>query len=115
LIAFGAALGAGVVMPSPPTYTIPLISLFGSLSNQYIPLFAMTSGPVRIELQLVSDLLKCLNSHTALSTTATDSYIDNVEFCAQFIELSDSAIDTIMQSLHKDNHYNSLQHNTETT
>ena len=99
LIAFGGNLAAGTVMPSPPTYSIPLISLFGSLSNQYIPLFAMTAGPVRIELQLVSDILKVLNSQVALSATAADHYIDNVEFVAQYIELSDSAIDTIMQSL----------------
>jgi hypothetical protein len=59
----------------------------------------MTGGPVRIELQLISDILRCLNSETALSATAGDIFIDNVEFCAQFIELSDSAIDTIMQSL----------------
>jgi hypothetical protein len=99
LIAFGGNLAAGTVMPSPPTYSIPLISLFGSLSNQYIPLFAMTAGPVRIELQLVSDILKVLNSQTALSATAADHFIDNVELVAQYIELSDSAIDTIMQSL----------------
>jgi hypothetical protein len=94
-----APLAINTVMPNPPTYCFPLISLFGSLSNQYIPLFAMTSGPVRMELQLVSDILKCLNSQTALSTTASDHFIDNVEFVAQYIELSDSAIDTIMQSL----------------
>jgi hypothetical protein len=82
-----------------PNYCIPLISLFGSLSNQYIPLFAMTAGPIRIELQLISDMLKMLNSEYVLSTTASDHYIDNVEFVAQYIELSDSAIDTIIQSL----------------
>jgi hypothetical protein len=98
LIPFAASLAANTFMPN-PTYCFPLISLFGSLSNQYIPLFAMTGGPVRIELQLISDILRCLNSETALSTTAADIFIDNVEFCAQFIELSDSAIDTIMQSL----------------
>jgi hypothetical protein len=90
------AIGAAVTSP---TYCVPLISLFGSLSNQYIPLFAMTSSNVRIELQLVSDILKCVNSQTALSTTAADHYIENVEFVASYIELSDSAIDTIMQSL----------------
>ena len=36
------------------TYTITLLSLLGSLGSQYLPLFAMTASPLRLEIQLVA-------------------------------------------------------------
>ena len=42
------------------------MSLVGSLSNQYVPLFEMKS-PLTIEIQLVDSILKFINSGVALA------------------------------------------------
>ena len=39
------------------TYSITLMSLVGSLSNQYLPFFEMTSPSLTIEIQLVDSIL----------------------------------------------------------
>ena len=92
-----AAFGANAVMAN-RTYCINLMSMVGSLSPQYIPLFKMTSAPVTIQLQLVSSALKFLTSEIAL--TANNPFtISNVEFIGSFIELSDESISTIEASL----------------
>ena len=77
------------------TYTITLLSLLGSLGSQYLPLFAMTSSPLRLEIQLVASaqLLCC-------SDVLPASYsITNVEYIASFIDLSDSSMTIINNSL----------------
>jgi hypothetical protein len=83
------------------TYCLNLVSLMGSLCSQnYLPLFAMTSAPLRVEIQLVDDIRKAMNSSTAPSAaSAAATFIDNVEFVAQMIELSDSAMSIISGSL----------------
>jgi hypothetical protein len=76
------------------TYCISLISLVGSLcSEKYIPLYAMTSAPLRVEIQLVSNTLSAVCSEIALGTVPLQ--ITNCEYVAQMIELSDAAIATI--------------------
>jgi hypothetical protein len=79
------------------TYCITLMSLVGSLSPQYIPLFEMTSAPLTIQIQLVSSVLRFLASSQALAST--NFTIDNVEFIGSFIELSDESISIIRNSL----------------
>jgi hypothetical protein len=81
------------------TYCINLISLVGTLcADKYIPLFAMTSAPLRVEIQLVPTPLNAVNSQTALSTT-TPMQLTNVEYVAQMIEISDSAVGIISSSM----------------
>jgi hypothetical protein len=78
------------------TFCISLASLVGTLCGEkYIPLFAMTSAPLRVEIQLVSSVLSAVCSAVALDTT-TPMTITNCEYVGQFIELSDSAMSTIM-------------------
>jgi len=77
------------------TYCINLISLLGTLCHQYIPLFACTSAPIRLELQLVDQANKGVVSTTAISSMT----MNNVEYIAQMIELGDSAMAMIQQSL----------------
>jgi hypothetical protein len=97
--AYGAGGGAGdiaanaVVAPF-KTFCIPLVSIIGSLGDKYIPLFAMTSSPLRLEIQLVSSVQQAVVSLTAWSTFS----ISNVEFIGSFIELSDQALAVIQQS-----------------
>ena len=90
----------------PVTYCLNLISLIGTLCNShYFPTFACTSSPLRVEIQLVDQLYKCLNisgvtlapSYPSLSTNS--SFLTNVEYIASFIELGDSAMQMIESSL----------------
>jgi hypothetical protein len=82
----------------PAVYCLNLISLVGSLcSSSYIPLFAMTSAPLRVEIQLVPN---ALNACACLTGTTTNSFtITNCEYVANMIELGDSALQTIYSSL----------------
>ena len=95
LVAQNSAVGAGAVISQ--TYCINLISLMGSLCSQnYFPLFAATSAPIRIELQLTSAVTNyCAVAQATLST----STLTGCEYVAQFIELGDQAMQMIYGSL----------------
>jgi len=83
------------------TYCVNLISLVGSLcSANYIPLFGMTSAPLRVEIQLVDTLYKGVSvlSSTGAADAGTLS-ITNCEYVANFIELGDQAMSVIVGSL----------------
>ncbi len=74
-------------------FSINLISLVGSLSGgKYLPLFAMTAAPLRVEIQLVSSL----NAFCACDQTDATWNLSNVEYVGEFLELSDAGINTIM-------------------
>jgi len=81
------------------TYCLSLVSLVGVLCSQnYIPLFEMTSAPLRVEIQLVDALVKACNvltNNTAIST----AQLSNVEYVGNFIELGDPAVAMIKDSL----------------
>lgn len=80
------------------TYCLNLVSLIGSLcSNNYLPLFGMTSAPLRVEITLVDSLVKAFNTVTAI--TCTPGLINGVEFVGNFIELGDPAMSMIYESL----------------
>jgi len=98
LNAWGSDQTNGTAAPT-RTFCINLISMVGSLGgNNYIPLFEMTSAPLSLNLQLVNSALKFVNSAVALG--ATNSFtITNCEFVGSFIELSDSSINVIRESL----------------
>ena len=91
----GAVIAAGTVTTA-RTYTISLLSILGSLGSQYLPLFAMTSAPLRLELQLCAtpQLFTCADA--ALPAAFS---INNCEYVASFIELSDTSMAIINQSL----------------
>jgi len=77
-------------------YCITLLSLLGSLSgSKYIPLFACTSAPIRLEITFVSSLY-----HLGCANTLSDPgfTVNNIEFLASFMELSDSAMSGILSS-----------------
>jgi hypothetical protein len=89
----GASLAIGGVTAS-RTFCIPLVSILGSLSDKYMPLFAMTSAPIRLEVQLVNSALIPFVSITAMASFA----LSNVEIIGSFIELSDQALGVIQAS-----------------
>jgi len=79
-------------------FCLNLISLIGTLSPaQYIPLFAMTSAPLRLEIQLVSDIKYAIASTAALN--AAPLAFSDVEYIANFIKLSDGVMNQIYSSL----------------
>lgn len=80
------------------TYCLNLVSLIGSLcSNNYLPLFGMTSAPLRVEITLVDSIVKGLNTVTGL--ILNNGLIKNVEFVGNFIELGDPAMSMVYESL----------------
>lgn len=81
---------------APVTFAIPLVSIVGSLTQKYLPLFAMAGmGPMRLEIQLAPNAVIPFCCPVALSTFT----ISNIEYVGQFIELSDQAMATIRGSL----------------
>ncbi len=91
----GSAFGIAANQTVQETYCINLISLVGTLcAEKYLPLFACTSAPLRVELQLVQNVTNAICSDIPLTLT-----LDNVEYVAEMIEISDSAVSIINQSL----------------
>jgi len=92
---YGAAAGlAGGATTPVRTFCIPLVSILGSLSSKYLPLFAMTSAPLRVEIQLVSNSQIPFVAITAIASFA----VTNVEIIGSFIELSDQALSVVQQA-----------------
>ena len=80
-------------------FAIPLMSIL-SLSNNYVPLFALTGSPLRIEIQLVSNIQTFLICDANYPTTATiRSVIDQVEYVANMMELSDSGMAMVKSAI----------------
>lgn len=102
IVAPASAVVPAAAVPSGSTvsdvYCINLVSLVGSLcSANYLPLFACTSAPIRVELQLVSNVVNmCAQS---VSTTPASLAITQCEYIAQFIELGDEAMRGVYGSL----------------
>jgi hypothetical protein len=82
------------------TYCLNLLNLLGTLCPNYIPLFACTSAPLRLEITLVDSLNKALASTAVIGNpTGGVGLITNCEYVAQMIELSDGAMGMIQSSL----------------
>lgn len=92
IIASNIATGGYVL----DTYCLNLISLIGALCpNFYLPLFAMTSAPLRVEIQLVDNITKAC----AITSANAEITLSNVEFVASLMELGDSAMAIVASNL----------------
>ena len=95
----GILLGSAIATASSTpvkSFALNLISLIGALCpNNYLPLFAATSAPLRVEIQLVDTIAKMC---CCTSSTGTVS-VTNLEYIANFIELGDQAVSMIYDSL----------------
>ena len=81
------------------TYCLNLVSLLGTLcSHQYIPLFACTSAPLRMEITFVDTICKAVCTNKGLSSEASLS-VSNIEYVAQMLELNDASVQMIYESL----------------
>jgi hypothetical protein len=79
-----------------------LISIIGSLAgDKYLPLFACTSASLRVEIQLVDSVVKALGADGTVAVTSANVSIalNNVEYVANNIELSDQAMGTVIGAL----------------
>jgi hypothetical protein len=92
----GASGTVTTTTATPRYYCLNLISLLGSLnSSNYFPLFACSSAPIRLEIQLVPASI-----NAGMTTVATSvPYLDNVEYVANFLKLSDKAMEIIYASI----------------
>ena len=77
---------------------MPLLSIF-SLSQQYVPLFAMSNGPLRVELQVVSSVQQIVRTLTLAAPPVGKSLLTNIELVCNMIELSDTGMSIIKQSI----------------
>jgi hypothetical protein len=102
-LANGNIVTANTNVTAPITYCLNLMSLVGTMCpNNYLPLFAMTSAPLRVEIQLVQSPVQAFNTITLPSfAVGASAYplVSNVEYSASMIELGDSAMQMIESSL----------------
>lgn len=92
---FIGALAANTDSPS-FNFTFPLLSIM-SLTDQYVPLYALQN--LRLEIQFVSELKFFINCDKVLGAPGTENVFNDVKLVANFIELSDRAMEVIEKSL----------------
>jgi hypothetical protein len=82
----------------PQSYCIPLLSIL-TWTNNYVPLFAMSGSPLRIELQVVSGINQICKSLNQVVVPTARSLISRIELICNMIELSDTGMNIIKQSI----------------
>lgn len=78
-------------------FSINLVSLVGALAGgKYLPLWEMTSAPLRVELVLQPSIVNamCIAPSGAIPTNGAFN-LHNIEYIGEFLELPDSAINAI--------------------
>ena len=101
----GTGVRKGLVISQADTSDIEIDFSFNlmsilTLTNNYVPLFAMTGAPLRIELQLVDKLTKILASTAVSGHVAHSSkkLLTNVELVCNLMEISDSGMALIQKA-----------------
>ena len=82
-------------------FCFPLMSIL-SLTDNYVPLWAMaSSGSLRLEIQFVSAFSQFIGSTTAMAVPAdgANNVFSDCKLIANFVELSDTAMQIIESSL----------------
>lgn len=94
----GRLVGSTTAITAEQTFnaSINLIALVGALAGgKYLPLWQMTSAPLRVELVLADNINKVMCFDANAPSTFN---LYNVEYIAEFLELPDSAIQAIEAS-----------------
>ena len=94
------AIDGGIHFPE-YNFSIPLMTIF-NLSNNYVPCWALTSSSLRLEIQWVSTIAQFVNfpnNRNIVASTASPNMFCDVSLTANFMELSDSAMAIIQNSL----------------
>lgn len=90
---FTAGTVTGTTAQQTINCSINLISLVGSLAGgKYLPLWEMTSAPLRVELVLQDNVNKIMCNATTGAPTNGAFVVSAVEYIGEFLELPDSAI-----------------------
>ena len=99
----GASLGAlaGDADSAQYFYCLPLMSIF-SLTNNYVPLWALGGTPLRVELQVVSSITQVARSLTAILAPTVRELLTNIELVCNMMELSDTGMNIIKHSIGSD-------------
>lgn len=80
-------------------FAIPLLSIL-SLTDNYVPMFALTNAPLRLEIQFVSDVNLFLTADQLVnSAVGSGKTFNDVKFIANFVEVSDAGMAIIAESL----------------
>ena len=80
-------------------FALPLMSIL-TLTNNYVPLFALTGAPLRIEIQLLANINSLLIADANYPAVATvRSFCDNVEYVANMMELSDTGMAMVKSAI----------------
>lgn len=80
-------------------FAIPLLSIL-SLTDNYVPMFALTNAPLRMEIQFVSDVNLFLSADQLVnSAVGSGKTFNDVKFIANFVEVSDAGMAIIAESL----------------
>jgi hypothetical protein len=95
----GSNLGA-IGANAEPTFSfcIPLVSIL-SLTHNYVPLFAMSGSPLRIELQVVNNVNQIAKSFVAIRPPITKSLITRCELVCNMIEMSDTGMTIVKNAV----------------
>ena len=80
------------------SYCLPLMSIL-SLTNNYVPLFAMSGSPLRLELQVVSNINQICKSFVQVASPTAKSVLSRIELVCNMIELSDTGMNIIKNAI----------------
>ena len=95
------AVAAGANVPDVHNFSIPLMTIM-NLSNNYVPCWALTASSLRLEIQWasnVSQFVKYPADRSLAGSGASAQVFNDVSLTCNFMELSDSAMAIIQNSL----------------
>jgi hypothetical protein len=88
----GRNLGVIDATDSEFDFAIPLLSIL-SLTDNYVPCFALTNAPLRLEIQFVSSINQFVSSNVVVdSAPLAGKTFNNVKFIANYVEVSDAGM-----------------------
>lgn len=95
----GRNLGVIATTDTDFEFAIPLLSIL-SLTDNYVPMFALTNAPLRLEIQFVSSINQFVSSNVVVNDAPTaGKTFNDVKFIANYVEVSDAGMAIIAESL----------------
>jgi hypothetical protein len=93
----GVSLSANATTNKSIDFSFSLLSIL-SLTNNYVPLFAMTGAPLRLEIQLVSTIPKFMVSDVVYTNHNAKKLLTKVELICNMMEISESGMDMVRKA-----------------
>ncbi len=101
IVVNAGAVAAGANVTDVHNFSIPLMTIM-NLSNNYVPCWALTASSLRLEIQWVSNVsqfVKYPTNRSLAGSGASAQVFNDVSLTCNFMELSDSAMAIIQNSL----------------